>query len=351
MAIIQKSIDSKENARDTRSTPSIFGQLITWFKRLVAFMVICSGISLFLISGIGQLGDRLWLFDLASHFALQYFCITFVLISIAALLRLKWGVISLLPALLINGLILSPYLPTAQFFPLTSVVSASAASNGTAQSTIRMMTANLYYYNPETKMVYDSIMAAKPDILVLVEMGESNKERMRFLDQQFAEKYQFSYSDTVIYANIELNEVEVARITVESRPQTIFTFDLDGETVTTIAAHAYTPLRPSYYDARNIELNRLAETVEQLGGPIIVTGDLNISSFSPIFRRFAADGGLTDGRKGFGVYPSWNIFRPWFQIPIDHFLATDEIEIKGFETGQPTGSDHLPIIVDFSVNR
>lgn len=357
MATIQKSIHPTGKVSASHPTPSIFTRLWQGFKQLCALLIICSGITLLLISGIGQLGHRLWLFDLASHFALQYFGLTVVLILIAALFRLKWALVSLLPALIINSLILAPYLPTARFSPLKTlgtggVVSAASASPVRAESTtVRMMTANLYYHNTNTEMAYEAITAADPDILVLVEMGESNKERMAFLDRLFAEKYHFSYSETVVYSNIELQAVEVDRITVESRPQTFFTFDLDGKTVTAIAAHAYTPTRPSYYDARNIELNHLAKTTAQLDGPVILTGDLNISSFSPIYRQFAAAGELTDGRQGFGVYPSWNIFRPMLQIPIDHFLATDEIKIKRFETGQPTGSDHLPIIVDFSVNR
>jgi endonuclease/exonuclease/phosphatase (EEP) superfamily protein YafD len=59
---------------------------------------------------------------------------------------------------------------------------------------------------------------------------------------------------------------------------------------------------------------------------------------------------LHDSRKGFGIQPTWPSDKPIFMVPIDHVLVSKEIRIQNRFTGPDIGSDHRPVIVDFSLD-
>jgi endonuclease/exonuclease/phosphatase (EEP) superfamily protein YafD len=85
-------------------------------------------------------------------------------------------------------------------------------------------------------------------------------------------------------------------------------------------------------------------------GPAILLGDLNCVSWSPPLRRVCREGRMKDARKGFGVCATWPAPYAPLGCPIDHCLVSPEIHVRGFRTGANLGSDHLPIVVDFTLS-
>ena len=83
--------------------------------------------------------------------------------------------------------------------------------------------------------------------------------------------------------------------------------------------------------------------------PVLLMGDLNVSPFSYWFKRIT-EMELKNSMKGFGFQPTWPTGIPFLKIPLDHVLHTDEIVIHRRMVGPDVGPDHLPVIVDFSVN-
>jgi len=79
-------------------------------------------------------------------------------------------------------------------------------------------------------------------------------------------------------------------------------------------------------------------------------GDLNSSSWSPAFRDLLRDAGLRDTRLGRGVQSTWPAWLPMVQIPIDHALVSPGVRVHGRFVGDRVGSDHLPVVLDFSVD-
>jgi len=67
------------------------------------------------------------------------------------------------------------------------------------------------------------------------------------------------------------------------------------------------------------------------------------------FSEFVDDSGLRDSSRGFGVQPSWPAMMPLFYTPIDHCLVSENVVIHGRQTGPDLGSDHLPVVVEFSL--
>ena len=131
-------------------------------------------------------------------------------------------------------------------------------------------------------------------------------------------------------------------------PSIIATIDLDGRTLTLIGTHPLPPNGRDYFSDRQTQLRETARIAARQSRPLMLLGDLNTTSWSPIFAELVQVSGLIDSRRGFGIQPSWPVQVPFLLIPLDHCLASPDIIIKDRQTGPNIGSDHYPIIVDFS---
>jgi hypothetical protein len=86
------------------------------------------------------------------------------------------------------------------------------------------------------------------------------------------------------------------------------------------------------------------------GGRVLLVGDLNMTSWSPFFSDLIQTSGLRDSRKGFGMQNSWPANRRLLMIPIDHILVSEGVKVLSRRIGQFNGSDHYPILLDFSLS-
>jgi endonuclease/exonuclease/phosphatase (EEP) superfamily protein YafD len=80
----------------------------------------------------------------------------------------------------------------------------------------------------------------------------------------------------------------------------------------------------------------------------VVAGDLNMSPWSPFFRRFMKKSGLKDSEDSFGFQPTWPTYQPILYLPLDHVLVSRDIAIVDRRIGAKVGSDHLPVVVDLA---
>ena len=94
-----------------------------------------------------------------------------------------------------------------------------------------------------------------------------------------------------------------------------------------------------------------ADCLRDLPGPKICVGDLNITPWSPYYRSFVERTKLVNARNGFGLLPSWPtfLFFKCLMLPLDHCLVSDDIRVADARTGEPIGSDHLPLIVEIEL--
>jgi endonuclease/exonuclease/phosphatase (EEP) superfamily protein YafD len=82
---------------------------------------------------------------------------------------------------------------------------------------------------------------------------------------------------------------------------------------------------------------------------VILVGDFNTSLWSPYYYKFVEKTRLINGRRGFGVQPSWPTDLPIFYIPIDHCFVSPEFQVLNSRVGENVGSDHLPLITDLVI--
>ena len=100
--------------------------------------------------------------------------------------------------------------------------------------------------------------------------------------------------------------------------------------------------------------------VAQSDMPVIVTGDFNLTPWSPRFRAAWRASGLTfagDYRLWPKTWPAHAV--PWKYlpavliggIPIDHVLVSRHFAVAAIRRGPYIGSDHYPVLADLYLRR
>lgn len=298
-------------------------------NRLVIYMTI--------ITGISFLGRWVWIFDLFSHFRVQIFQLCLVLIGIALWRRKnkQAAVLALLACL--------NYAAVLPFY-----FGKPAPASG---PTVRAMLMNLNAANGNTAQVLAAIQEMKPDILLLEEVTTKWSSELSGLD------YPYRVADIrndcfgiMLLSKVPLSYTNVVQIGEANVPSILATAHVAQGEISIIGTHPLPPISAVYSKHRNNQLAALSQFVRDQKKPVLLIGDLNISPWSPHFTRLLKNSGLKNSMKGFGFQPSWPANNRFLRIPIDHMLYTSGIVIRNRVVGTDVGSDHLPVIVDFSLN-
>jgi endonuclease/exonuclease/phosphatase (EEP) superfamily protein YafD len=124
--------------------------------------------------------------------------------------------------------------------------------------------------------------------------------------------------------------------------------EIDGQWIEVGTAHMRWPWPASGPQ----QLTALRPQLEKIGTNAIIAGDFNATTWSWAMQRFASYSGMRIVR-GFGgtwihkALPA--ALAPWLGLPIDNVLAKGNIVITRTMTMPPVGSDHLPLLITFSL--
>lgn len=295
-----------------------------------------------LASLLGFAGRWWWLFELASHFRVQYL----VLLAAGTLLLLatrhyRLAAVAAACALL-NLYVVAPLL-------------APAAAGGQPAHTVRIVSANVKAENSSHSQLLEFIRASDPDIVTLFEVNSGWQAAAAKLARQYPYSRINAINETrghfgsALFSKYPIEHTELKRFGRISHYAVIARLSINGEPLHLIGAHVLAPTRSAYFRMRNAHLQALADTARQLPGAVMLIGDLNTSSWSPYFRDLQQSAGLRDGRPGFGIQASWPVGAPLLRIPIDHCLVSPGMAIRNWTRGPDIGSDHFPILIDFSL--
>jgi endonuclease/exonuclease/phosphatase (EEP) superfamily protein YafD len=190
-------------------------------------------------------------------------------------------------------------------------------------------------------------------VLILQEVTAACLTSLRSL----SERYPFTHGlvwragfGLAILSRLPFERAEILRIGSVGLPSIIARFNVAGHQLTVVGTHPIAPRGPIRLHRRNLQLAQLAKFAQQTPGPLMLLGDLNCSPWSPIFVDLLRVSGLRDSRKGFDLQPTWPASLPEaLRIPIDHCLVSSQVTVHRCAAGPRIGSDHLPIIVEFSL--
>ncbi len=153
----------------------------------------------------------------------------------------------------------------------------------------------------------------------------------------------------MLLSKYPLERGQVLQIGTAGVPSIVTEAHFPTGVISIIGTHPRPPLGAEYSKQRNMQLIELPHVVMEQKHPVLLIGDLNVTPFSYWFRRVVSESGLKNSMKGFGFQPSWPKNMPFMRIPLDHVLHAPEIIIHNRGVGGDVGSDHYPVIVDFSL--
>ncbi len=287
------------------------------------------------------LGSMHWLFELTTHFRVQY-GIGALLIGTIYLFFKKYVRAGLLAAVfLLNATMIVPlYLPPDH----------ADTQSKSGMSSVKLMSINVSTSNRNAKDVLQLVREKQPDLILLMEVNRWWIKALKPLNKQYPHHRAAPRSDNfgiALYTKKQVDDIKVRTPTRYNLPVITARFRHADTPVQFTGVHTLPPVSPSYFVQRNALLSRLANTVAVQSNPSIVMGDLNTTSWSPYFQSFIETAGLRDTRKGFGVQPTWPSFfhiAP-LQICLDHCLVSDDLKVMNRTVLRDIGSDHYPILV------
>ena len=161
------------------------------------------------------------------------------------------------------------------------------------------------------------------------------------------------HSESLSTAGVPIDHWEIVTSATAGVPMILATLDFGNRQLNFVGVHPLPPVKSGTQKLRNGQLEEIAALTAPLATPKIILGDLNITSWSPYFGDLLERAGVRDGRKGFGIQTSWPAL-PGIariaEIPIDHTLVSDDVEVVARRVGPNIGSDHRPVEIDFRID-
>lgn len=306
-------------------------------------LLIAAGALACIASLLGFAGTLWWVFELASHFRVQYG----IALGAATLLLLflrqwRWATVFGLFAC-INLAIIAPAFWSDH---------SSLPSSSDHQPTLRVFLANVNLDNHDPARIWQVISEHHPDFVMLLETTPWLLQQLTDLTKHYPHHITAPREDPfgiALFSRHPFLKANTVYLGAAGLPSITAEFMASGRRFTLLGTHPLPPVSAECVQDRNDQFAQLATFAKQARQPVLVVGDLNTSPWSPYFEQLLTASGLRDSARGRGIFPSWPVGRLPLWIPIDHALFSKGISIQHRETGPDIGSDHYPVIVDFQV--
>ncbi len=305
---------------------------------LIGLLTIVATLGISLISALALLAPASWVFELLTHFRLQYLAVQLTLLALLTWQR-YWGLAALCAAFgLVNATTAVAYLPRA---PLALA----------AGPTIKLMTVNLYGRNHDHARFIELARRESPDVILLVEVTPSWARALETLAVEYPHRLvsprQSAYGIALL-SRLPLLEPQI--VDLLGSPAVDTTLRLaDNRIARLVGVHLRSPTSAAHSAARNTQLGELEDLLADYAGPLIVTGDFNATPYSPLLADWLERTGLDDARRGRGFSATWPTYFPILGIPIDHCLISEHFTVTEQYQGPVFGSDHYPVLTRLSL--
>jgi endonuclease/exonuclease/phosphatase (EEP) superfamily protein YafD len=131
---------------------------------------------------------------------------------------------------------------------------------------------------------------------------------------------------------------------------------VEGTTVRVAALNPMATLDEGGHSTWKEQIDALEEFIPTVPGPLVLAGDLNMTSYRPEFRALLQLG-LSDAIDSLGksLKPSFSLRSVWGLgalgeiARLDHALTNDRIRAVDVVNMEAKGSDHLPFVITLAI--
>lgn len=314
---------------------------------IIAILMVLAGQLAFVAAQLVSIGlsRHLWVADLANFIRLHLMIAGFGLAAIGLILPSRATRVGALAVLVAA---VSPY-----FF-----LTPQAPSLGGQEFTL--VTANVMVDNPDPSGFLQIADVVSADVLVLQEMTprwqdaliatglwpyESTRNMRANTDMKVFSRFPITSEAPVSPGSRDTGERHASRLELR----------VHGRPVILYAVHAQTPRSPEMWRERAAYFRDLQVSImgEPAHAAVIVAGDWNTPSWSPVYRDFLEATGYN------ATDPRWWPFATrfavrfgsilWLGVPIDRVVLSPDVGLESIGTGPKFGSNHVPVITRLSI--
>lgn len=225
---------------------------------------------------------------------------------------------------------------------------------------LRIMTCNLGT-NFDVTALHDFISKTQPDVIALQEVYANNQNALEAILSR--DKWYLSFQEYLgLASRLKIRNVEMknrrimggwgglaAKYELEGKMGPIHFFNLHLETPRDgLEAVIDRGLGGVSKFKKVTELqDKESEVVSQWiksYKTVLVAGDFNISTASPIYKKYWTQFTDTFLKRGFGF--GYTYHTGWHGVRIDHVLCDSDWRVIRFQTGPDIGTEHRPVIAD-----
>lgn len=223
--------------------------------------------------------------------------------------------------------------------------------------THKAMLLNLLCNNDAHDRVIELIRTNRPDWFVVNELTPAWVQALDVLATEYPHKILIAGrsdgdpSGTGLYSALPFEFSQAEKIDDVGWPSVIARMKLEIGVINVIGTHPLPPALRELSWSRDRQLQAVARRAAACEGAVMVLGDLNVTSWSPVFADLLKESGLRDSRRGHGLQPSWPSDNIILRIPIDHCLVSPDVLVHRRWVGQAVGSDHFPVFVEISLAK
>jgi endonuclease/exonuclease/phosphatase (EEP) superfamily protein YafD len=225
------------------------------------------------------------------------------------------------------------------------------AENGEAAAIYRLLHLNLRFDNPEAGAVLSLIGRVKPDVVTLNEVSADWRPHLEKLAAMYPYRTVCGARGIVggvaILSRRPIAPGQPVRCSDDGGLATA-RIDFGGRWVDIGAMHLRWPW--PYEQSRHIEA--LSPQLGGIGETALLAGDLNAATWSAAVRKVAA---ASDTIPVEGIGSTWltpllpRRLIDYIGLPIDHVFWKGRIVLRSVARQENVGSDHLPVLVEFSL--
>ncbi len=235
---------------------------------------------------------------------------------------------------------------TLTYTPLT----AQAGTSGPMPH-YRLMQLNLRYNHGDPSQALSIIAGERPDVVTLNEVSTMWRGRLAPLEASYPHRI-ICETDNPIGSVAILSRRPFASGRSprcgDKGSFAVAPIDFGGRVAEIAAVHIGWP----WPFGQTNDVADLSRDLAALGDTVLLAGDFNAAPWSATVRTVARAGGLTIAK---GIGPTWlhrampEALRRTAGLPIDQVMWRGRIEILSAATGPDAGSDHLPVMIDFTL--
>ncbi len=216
--------------------------------------------------------------------------------------------------------------------------------------TYRLMQLNLRYNNPEPGKVLSLIGRIRPDVLVFNEVSPMWQEKIALLAGTYPHKLAcdaHSHAGGVTILSLRPFTEGMQTRCLGNGILATATIDFGGRFVDLAGIHLRRP-----WPANQLgQIEDLSPLLGSLGDTAILAGDMNATPWSAASARITRASAMTPAGPDSPTWlsrrlPEWMRFAGF---PIDRVFTKGDVVVHSVKTLEWVGSDHLPVLMEFSL--